>query len=58
MADPDAMAFSPDGRPGYLADLNRGTVRAIRTATNTVISTIKVGRGPAPIVLSPDGATA
>jgi YVTN family beta-propeller protein len=58
VADPSAMAFSPDGRTGYVADLNRGTVSVIRTATNTVTRTIKVGRGPASIALSPDGATA
>jgi YVTN family beta-propeller protein len=56
--DPDAMAFSPDGRTGYIAELNPGTVSVIRTATDTVTTTIKVGAGPASIALSPDGATA
>jgi YVTN family beta-propeller protein len=58
VVDADAMAFSPDGRTGYVGELNPGTVSVIRTATNTVTTTIKVGLGPLSIAVSPDGATA
>src|SRR5262249_40306894 len=41
----------------YVADAGSGTVTPIRTATNTALPPIKVGRAPDTLAITPDGKT-
>ncbi|MFF3689509.1 beta-propeller fold lactonase family protein [Streptomyces sp. NPDC002187] len=53
---PQGMAVSPDGRRGYVANFNSGSVSVIDAATNrTVGSPIPVGATPEGIDVTPDG---
>ena len=67
---PDAIAITPDGKTGYVADseargnkpsgpLKAGdTVTPFRVATNTALRPIVTGLRPVAIVITPDGRTA
>ena len=43
---PAAIAITPDGKTAYVANFGSGTVTPIRTATNTALPPMKVGRHP------------
>jgi YVTN family beta-propeller protein len=51
-------ASPADGAIAYVVNQNSGTVTPIRTATNTALTPIKVGRSPYAIAITPDGKTA
>ena len=46
--------MAPDGKTLYVANVYSGTVTPIRTATNTALTPIKVGRHPEGIAVTPD----
>jgi len=56
--DPNGMAFTPDGRYGYVANGGSNNVSVIDTSSNTVIATVPVGNQAATIAITPDGAFA
>src|SRR5207253_9499392 len=49
------IAFTPDGRLGYVTEGAAGTVSIVDLATRHVIDTIPVGKRPWGIALAPDG---
>jgi YVTN family beta-propeller protein len=54
---PEGLAIAPDGAFLYVANSGDNTISIINTASNTVVSTFKVGSGgPVPLVLSADGS--
>lgn len=55
-AFPDAMAMTPDGRFIYISDYYHGTVKVVRTSTDSVIKTIKINFAQA-LAMAPDGKT-
>jgi len=50
---PEAIAITPDGKTAYVVNTDSGTVTPIRTATNTALAPVKVGRGPVAIAITP-----
>ncbi len=56
--DPNGMAFTPDGRYGYVANTGSNNVSVMDTSSNTVIATVPVGKQPSTIAMTPDGAFA
>jgi len=52
------VGVSPDGSRVYVANRSSSTVSVIDTATNSVIGTVKVGKGPRAVVITPDGSRA
>ena len=50
------MAISPDGSHAYVPNYADNTVSVIDTVTNTVSTTIAVGKYPGGVVVSPDGS--
>ena len=56
--DPNGMAFTPDGRYGYVANVGSNNVSVIDTSSNTVIATVPVGNQAATIAMTPDAAFA
>lgn len=50
---PARIAITPDGRTAYVANRSSGTVTVINIATGTAEKTIKVGKAPGPIVITP-----
>ena len=55
-AFPDAVAMTPDGRFIYISDHYHGTVKVVRTSTDSVIKTIKINFAEA-LAMAPDGKT-
>jgi hyaluronoglucosaminidase len=55
-SQPDAIAFSPDGKTAYV--VNSTTVTPINVATGTAGPYIRVGTDPNEVVFAPDGKTA
>lgn len=55
-AFPDAMAMTPDGRFIYISDHYHGTVKVVRTSTDSVVKTIKINFAQA-LAMAPDGKT-
>jgi DNA-binding beta-propeller fold protein YncE len=55
-AQPDAIAFAPDGKTAYVA--NADTVTPIDVAAGTAGPYIPVGTGPDAVIFAPDGKTA
>ena len=51
------VAFSPDGRLLYVAELNRDSVAVINPQSGMVIERIRTGRRPYRILFHPDGKT-
>src|SRR4029077_21075923 len=49
---------APASFTAYVVNEGSDTVTAFNTRTGTVITTIKVGAGPAAIAITPDGTTA
>ena len=59
-SQPAAMAITPDGEKGYVANANSPFVTPIRMATNAALAPVRVsspGGGVEAIVASPDGKT-
>ncbi len=56
--DPNGMAFTPDGRYGYVANVGSNNVSVIDTSSNTVIATVPVGNQASTIAMTPDAAFA
>ena len=50
---PAGIAITPDGKTLYVANRRSGTVTVINTRTNAVEKTIKVGKGPWDVLVSP-----
>ena len=50
---PDAIAITPNGKAAYVASFSGAAVIPIRTATNTKLRAIKVGRHPTEIAITP-----
>jgi YVTN family beta-propeller protein len=57
-AAPQTARGPARGPIAYVTNLLSGTVTPIRTATNTALPPVKVGRGPVAIAITPDGKTA
>lgn len=53
--EPYTIAITPNGRTLYSANFETDTVSAVDTATNSVVSTIPVGKRPFGIATSPNG---
>jgi len=51
--DPWGIAYDPSNGYIYVADVGSNTVSVINSATNTVIATIPVGKGPARVTYDP-----
>ncbi len=54
----DIMVIAPNGRTGYVANLNYNRVTPISLATNTAGKPLNVTGSPLNIVITPDGRTA
>jgi YVTN family beta-propeller protein len=52
------VAFSPNGKRAYVANLSDDTVSVITVATGDVVDTITVGDGPSSAAFSPNGKRA
>ncbi|MFD1524325.1 hypothetical protein [Pseudonocardia yunnanensis] len=55
---PQDIAYAPDGRYMYTANVDGDTVSVVDTTANQVTATIPVGDGPTSIVVRPDGTQA
>jgi len=54
--DPDAsVAVAPDHSHVYIADNGSGRVSVLNTRTNKIVATVRVGKQPSGVGLSPDG---
>jgi YVTN family beta-propeller protein len=56
--NPNGMAFTPDGRYGYVGNVGSNNVSVMDTSSNTVIATVPVGNQAATIAMTPDGSFA
>ena len=58
-APPQMLTFAPDGKrayvAGYTADYSVDFIDFVDTSTDSVVSTVPVGRGPYAVGTSPDG---
>ena len=50
-----AVVASPNGRFVYVANASDNAVQVIRTSTNSVVKTIRVGRSPRALAVTNDG---
>ena len=64
VAGPGAVVLTHEGSPqaaglttpyAYVANAAPGTVSVISTSTNTAVKTVKVGRGPNDVAITPNG---
>ncbi|MDI9915922.1 YncE family protein [Rhodococcus sp. IEGM 1379] len=53
--EPYGVAVSPDGKRVYVTTLFRGTVEVIDTATNSVVTSVRVGGIATGVSVTPDG---
>jgi YVTN family beta-propeller protein len=56
--DPQDIAWSPDGRFGYVVNEGSNSVSVIDSETNQVTATMPTGAGPTSIALLPGGRRA
>ena len=56
--NPNSVAFSPNGKKAYVANIFDDTVSVITVKTGAVTDTISVGDGPYSVAFSPNGKKA
>jgi DNA-binding beta-propeller fold protein YncE len=52
---PRATRLSADGKRAYVLDFDQKTIRALDTADNSIVGTLKVGGHPQAMTLTPNG---
>ena len=57
-ASPWSVAFSPNGKKAYVANIDDDNVSVISVATGDVVDTISVVEGPYSVAFSPNGKRA
>ena len=57
-SNPVSIAFTSDGKTGYVVNSGSNNVSVFDVASNTVTTTIPVGIAPKAVAISPDGKTA
>jgi YVTN family beta-propeller protein len=54
-ANPQDIAFAPDGARAYVVNMGSDTISVLDTATRTVVATVAVADAPRSAVVTPDG---